>query len=435
MQPFRLADAESALNSGRRFTIARVIARLNVGGPATQAILMTEAFQKKGYRALLLAGEIPPGEGSMEYLAEERGVRPIRIDKLSRRISFLADLKSWWRLIRIFRRERPVILHTHTAKAGTLGRLAAMVTGVPVRVHTFHGHVFSGYFSFVLTRVFLAIERFLARHTDCIIAISDSQRNELVATYKIAPARKVVTIPLGFDLERFLRIDIDGREGSIRAAAGCHGNATLVGWIGRMTAIKDPALFLESAARIHAALPSAQFVMVGDGDLRQDCEARIRREGIDGRVALAGWKRDLISVYADLDLLLLTSINEGTPLALLEAMASGRPFVATDVGGIRDLMIGPGRKEGRKEEGWERFDNGILVPRDSRRLAEAAEYLLLRPELRREMGCAGREFVRKYYSCDRLASDLEQVYMRLARKKKCMEEDVDMTSPSEPAIV
>jgi glycosyltransferase involved in cell wall biosynthesis len=417
------------MKSGRGFTIARLIARLNVGGPSTQAILMTEAFQKKGYRALLLTGEVPAGEGSMEYLAHERGVEPIKITKLSRKLSSTADLQSFWRLIRLFRRERPMILHTHTAKAGTLGRLAAMVTGVPVRVHTFHGHVFSGYFSPGLTRIFLAIERFLGRHTDCIIAISWSQRKELVETYRIAPQDKVVTIPLGFDLDRFLRVN--EHEGSLRAAAGCGREAALVGWIGRMTAIKAPALFLESAVRIQAALPSVQFVMVGDGDLRPDCEAHIRQAGLHDKVVLAGWKRDLSPVYADLDLLLLTSINEGTPLALLEAMASGRSFIATDVGGVRDLMTGTVRKE----EGWERFDNGILVPRDSRRIAEAAQYLLVRPELRREMGRAGREFVRKRYSCGRLAADLEHLYVQLARRKKCLEENEAVPSPSEPATV
>jgi len=416
------------MKSGTGFTIARLIARLNVGGPSTQAILMTEAFQKKGYRALLLTGEVPAGEGSMEYLAHERGVRPIKITKLSRQLSSAADLQSFWRLVRLFRRERPMILHTHTAKAGTLGRLAAMVTGVPVRVHTFHGHVFSGYFSPGLTRIFLAIERFLGRHTDCIIAISRSQRQELVEIYKIAPPDKVVTIPLGFDLDRFLQVN--GQEGSLRAAAGCSREAALVGWIGRMTAIKAPALFLESAVRIRAALPSVQFVMVGDGELRADCEAHIRQTGLHGKVVLAGWKRDLSPVYADLDLLLLTSINEGTPLALLEAMASGRPFIATDVGGVRDLMTGTARRE----QGWERFENGILVPRDSRRIAEAAQYLLLRPELRQEMGRAGREFVRNHYSCGRLAADLEQLYVQLARQKKCLEENNDVPSPSEPAI-
>jgi glycosyltransferase involved in cell wall biosynthesis len=417
------------MNSRRTFTIARLIARLNVGGPATQAILMTEAFRKKGYRALLLTGDVPPGEGSVEYLASERSVHPIKISKLSRRISAAADLKSLWRLIRFFRCERPTILHTHTAKAGTLGRLAAIATGVPVRVHTFHGHVFSGYFSPTLTRIFIAIERFLGRHTDCIIAVSPSQRKELVETYSIAPPEKVVTIPLGFDLDQFL--GVNGHEGSLRAAAGCSREAGLVGWIGRMTEIKDPALFLESAVRIRGALPSAQFVMVGDGELREDCEARIRKVGLQDKVLLAGWKRHLSSVYADLDLLLLTSINEGTPLALLEAMASGRSFIATDVGGVRDLMIGTVHKE----QSWERFDNGILVPRDSLRIAEAAEYLLLRPELRREMGRCGREFVRNRYSCNRLADDLEHLYIQLARRKKCFEKGIDVTSPSEPAIV
>jgi glycosyltransferase involved in cell wall biosynthesis len=421
LESFRTANVEIDVNSRRSFTIARLIARLNVGGPATQAILMTEAFQKKGYRALLLTGEVPPGEGSMETLAYERGLQPIKINTLSRKVSPGADLKSLWRLIRLFRRERPMIVHTHTAKAGTLGRLAAMVTRVPVRVHTFHGHVFEGYFSRGLTRIFLAIERFLGRHTDCIIAVSRSQRKDLVETYKVAPPDKVVTIPLGFDLDPFLRVN--GQEGSLRAGVRCNGEAVVVGWIGRLTAIKGPDLFLESARRILAASASVKFVMVGDGELRQDCESHIRRAGLQDSVVLAGWKRDLVSVYSDLDLLLLTSINEGTPLTLLEAMASGRPFIATDVGGVRDLMVG----SARPEEGWERFGNGILVPRDSRRIAEAAQYLLSRPELRREMGSAGREFVRTHYSQHRLAADLERLYVQLARKKKCLEEGVEVT--------
>ena len=167
------------MNSKHNLTIARVIARLNVGGPAIQAILMTDAFRQKGYRTLLLTGEVPEGEGSMEYLARERNIAPIKIGTLSRRISWHKDLATLWQLIRILRRERPLVLHTHTAKAGTLGRLAALATGVPVRVHTFHGHVFRGYFSPLVTRAFLAVERFLARHTDRIIAISDSQKHEL----------------------------------------------------------------------------------------------------------------------------------------------------------------------------------------------------------------------------------------------------------------
>jgi glycosyltransferase involved in cell wall biosynthesis len=416
------------------FTIARLIARLNVGGPATQAILMTEAFRNKGYRALLITGEVAPGEGSMEGVAAERGLQLIKIDTLSRRLSLAADLKSLWRFIRIFRRERPVVVHTHTAKAGTLGRLAAILTGAPVRVHTFHGHVFDGYFSPRRTRIFLAIERFLGRHTDCIIAVSPSQRQELVDKYRIAPAEKVVTIALGFDLERYLQVSysqVNGEPGAFRGNVGCAREMPLVGWIGRMTAIKAPSLFLDSAAQLHNMLPSVQFVMVGDGELRKDCEAQIRENGLQDKVVLTGWKSDLSPIYAGLDLVLLTSVNEGTPLTLLEAMACGRPFVATDVGGVRDLMIGTARRE----SGWERFDNGILVPRDSRRIAQAAEYLLLRPELRQEMGRAGREFVRTHYSYHRLATELEHLYVQLARKKKCLRAETESSSPSEPAVI
>ena len=232
-------------------TIVRVIARLNVGGPAIQAILLTEAFHRRGYRTLLLAGEVSAGEESMEYLARERQVHAIPIAKLGRRISFLRDLQSLWRLIGIMRRERPTVVHTHTAKAGVLGRLAAMLTGVPVRVHTFHGHVFRGYFSSAVTRFFLITERFFARHTDCIVAISESQRRELIEVYKVAASEKVATIPLGFDLDQFL--SIQERESELRQSSSCPETPPLVGWVGRLTSIKAPELFISSAAQAASA--------------------------------------------------------------------------------------------------------------------------------------------------------------------------------------
>ncbi len=416
------------MSAHQQLKIARVIARLNVGGPATQAILMTDAFQRRGYQASLLTGEVAPGEASMEYLARELNIQPVKIAAMSRKISYTRDLQSLWRLVRIFRREKPAILHTHTAKAGTLGRLAAMLTGIPVRVHTFHGHVFHGYFSAPRTRVFLAIERFLARHTDCIVAVSESQKRELVEVYRIAPEKKVVSIPLGFDLQGFLRVE--GREGSLRASIGCPPESLLVGWVGRLTAIKGPDLFLESAAMVASDLPLARFVMAGDGELRGSCEKRIPGTGLEGKLSFVGWQRDLSRVYADLELLLLTSINEGTPLALLEAMASARAIVATDVGGIRDLMTG----KVRKERGWERFDNGILVPRDPRVIANAVQYLLLHPELRRDMGLAGRKFVSARFSERRLADELESLYLRLAKDKKVFRENLGRT-PAEPVAV
>lgn len=372
---------------------------------------MTDAFRKKGYRPLLVTGEVPDGEGSLEYLAQNKGIVPIRIGAMSRKISWAKDLTTLWQLVRIFYREKPTVLHTHTAKAGTLGRLAAIVTGVPVRVHTFHGHVFRGYFSPRVTRMFLTIERFLARHTDCIIAISESQKRELAEVYRIAPAGKIFVVPLGFDLDPFLAVN--GRVGKLRNSLGCDANTFLVGWVGRLTAIKDPDLFFHCARHLASASRKFLCALVGDGELREHCETQIAAAGLDRVVHLTGWQQQLHGIYADLDLVVLTSINEGTPLCLLEAMASGKAFVSTDVGGVRDLMVGPAIRERE----FEVFQNGILAPRDGEALAHAVAYLMENPTLRREMGKAGRSFAKARFSSQRLADDLESLYLSLARAK------------------
>jgi glycosyltransferase involved in cell wall biosynthesis len=391
-------------------TIARVIARLNVGGPAIQAILMTRVFRERGYNTLLLTGSVAPGETSMDYLALQEGVEFTRIATMSRRVSFLSDLMSLYRLIHIFRRECPTIVHTHTAKAGTLGRVAAILTGVPVRVHTFHGHVFSGYFGPVTNRFFIGIERLLARYTDRIVAISDSQRRDLVEVYKIAPGNKVVTIPLGLDLLPFL----EAPSPVGRSAAGISGPR--IAWVGRLTAIKCPELLVEAASLVHASCATARFVVVGDGDARQDLQLRIVNVGLTGVIQLLGSCDDMRGIYANTDLLLLTSRNEGTPVALLEAMASGKPFVATDVGGVRDLMVG----SGREQDGFEIFDNGILAPVDCDVLARAVLFLSSQPDLCLQMGAIGRAHVLQRFSYTRLADDLERLYSELARTKRLL---------------
>jgi len=401
--------SEDVVNSSQSIKIVRVIARLNIGGPAIQAILLTDALRRKGYRALLLAGQVSPGEESMEHLAREKKVHPISISKLGRKISLFRDLQSLWRLVAILRRERPTIIHTHTAKAGALGRLAAIVTGVPVRVHTFHGHVFHGYFSSSVTRFFIFLERLLARHTDCIIAISESQRKELTDKYRIAPSDRVVTVPLGFDLDPFLRVP----EKSAARSSACVESPPLVGWIGRLTAIKAPELFIAGVTQTSV---SAKFIMVGDGELRGACQDLIRKNDLAQKLEILGWRREMAGVYAELDLLVLTSINEGTPLAILEAMACARAFIATDVGGIRGLMVG----EPVHEHGWQRFENGILVPQNASLVARAIDFLASRPELRQAMGISGRECAKSRYSYDRLVASLENLYLGLAQKKNCV---------------
>src|ERR1700733_5868263 len=399
------------MDSKPNLTIATVIARLNIGGAASQAILMTEAFRQKGYRSILLTGEVPASEGSMEYLSLDRNIIPIKIGTMSRSISWHKDLTTLWQLIRILYREKPDVIHTHTAKAGTLGRLAAIATGVPVRVHTFHGHVFRGYFSPFVTRIFLAVERFLARRTDCIIAISASQKRELVEVYRIAPAEKVAVLPLGIDLDPFLKIN--GHNGELRPSLGCDAETFLVGWVGRLAPIKDPELFLAAARHLPCDSGNLRFALIGDGELRRRCESQAAEAEFKGTVHIAGWRQDLHRIYPDLDIVVSSSINEGTPVSLLEAMASGKAFVSTDVGGVRDLMVGPAKPQ----DGFEVFENGILVSRDAELLAHAIAYLMKNPAVRQSMGQAGRRFVAARFSCQRLADDLESLYLSLARSK------------------
>ena len=289
------------MKSAENFTIARVIARLNIGGPAMQAILMTDAFRKKGYRALLLAGEVPAGEGSMEYLAREKDIVPIKIGTMSRRISWRKDLTTFWQLVRVHRERRQFSIPTLRKRA----RSADWRRSQPeiLRVHTFHGHVFRGYFSPLVTRIFLVIERFLARHTDCIIAISESQKQELAEKVnRIAPAKQISVIPLGFALYPFLRVQerrvqdrrvqesrveerlvqeqrveeqrVPAQAGHLRQSLGYDAATFLVGWVGQLTAIEVPDLFLRCARQLAGNSRNFRFVLVGGRRL-----ARMRKEG------------------------------------------------------------------------------------------------------------------------------------------------------------
>jgi glycosyltransferase involved in cell wall biosynthesis len=417
------------MSSQHNIRIARVIARLNVGGPAIQAILMTEAFNRRGYESILLTGDVPPGEASMEYFAASKGVEAIKLDSLSRRISIVKDFFTLWKLWLTFIRVRPTIVHTHTAKAGTLGRIAAVLARVPVRVHTFHGHVFRGYFSKPLTAFFTTIERFLACFTDRIVTVSESQKRELCEEFKVADDEKIDVIPLGFELDPFIKVGTP--RGVFRQSLCCPAQTPLVGWVGRFAPVKAPDLFVDAASEY--APEAAQFVMVGDGELRALCEARIRERNLESRIVIVGWRRDLSDIYSDLDLVVLTSHNEGTPVALLEAMASGRCFISTHAGGVRDLMIG----EPFVTAGMEIFKNGVLVKRQPAVIAAAIQYLLNRRDLRKSMGEAGREFVRGKFSVQRLADDLERLYLQLAMQKGIIADAKapPATRPSRVAVV
>jgi glycosyltransferase involved in cell wall biosynthesis len=387
--------------------IARAIARLNIGGPAIQAVLLTRELADAGHSTSLLVGNVPESEGNMEYLADEMGVSLVRIPGLSREVSIFSDLRAFWDLYRWLKRERPDILHTHTAKAGALGRLAAIASGTPC-VHTYHGNVFEGYFSRRKSAVYLMIERLLARGTRRIIAVSPRQRQDLASRFRVAPAARISTVRLGFDLSGFLEI------AQARFAEKNGHKPLVVAWIGRLTGVKDPLMYPTIAARCAGAKAISAFLMVGDGELGVEVEAEKRRLDLGDRLRLTGWQRDMNSVYGQTDILLLTSKNEGTPVAAIEAMAAGCPVILPDVGGVADLMSG--NPECR--DGYSIFDNGILVDRRTpETFAEALNWLASDPRRCAQMGRTASIFAQQNFSKERLVNEIEEVYKSVLEQR------------------
>jgi glycosyltransferase involved in cell wall biosynthesis len=381
-----------------RLRVARVISRLNVGGPAIHTILLAAGLDPAAFDSRLYIGTPGPREGDLLPLALARGVRPIAVPGLGRSIHPGRDLSALARLVREFRAFRPHIVHTHAAKAGALGRLAAWLTRVPVTVHTFHGHVLHGYFSPPVTAAFRAIERILARTTTRIVAISPRQRDDLLAMSIGRPERMRV-IPLGLELDRFL--DAQARRGRLRAHLRLPAEARLVGIVARLVPIKDHRTFFAAAARVARADPATHFVVAGDGPLRADLEAAARQAGLSERAHFLGWWEDLAALYADLDVVALSSRNEGTPVSLLEAMAAGLPVVATAVGGVPDVV-----RHG---------ETGLLVPAgDPASLAAALGSLLADPERRSALGLAGRRAAYPAHDAKTLVARTEALYRALA---------------------
>lgn len=378
--------------------ILRIITRLNIGGPAIHAILLTQGL---GFKTQLVTGSIGEGEGDMSYLAQEKGVRPILIPELGRNIRWDDDIAAFFKLYRLIKREKPYIIHTHMAKAGTLGRLAGVIAKVPIRIHTFHGHVFQGYFNPLATKLFIIIEKVLARFCQRLVTISPTQYHQLCYDYKIAPRDRFVLIPLGFDLTPFL--NSESQAGKLREELGIPPKTYLIGIIGRLTPVKNHRLFFRAAWEVLKREPEVKFLVVGGGELLKELNAFVKKLGIEEKVIFLGWRRDMDLIYADLDVVVLTSINEGTPVTLIEAMASAKPVVATRVGGVPDVV-----KDGV---------TGILVPpEDVIGLTQGILKLLEDKKLREDLGRAGREFVRERFSKDRLIRDMENLYTTILVK-------------------
>ena len=385
--------------------VVRVITRLNIGGPSIQAARLTSALDSHGFSTTLIHGRLGDGEGDMSYLIAP-GARTIHLETLRRPLSPLADLRALVGLYRELQRARPAIVHTHMAKAGLLGRVAAaaynLSRGAAPRthiIHTYHGHVLEGYFSPLMTGVFITLERLLARLSDVIIAISPAIERELRDDFRIGKAAQYRVVPLGFDLGEFAAIDEDARTAA-RRRLSVPTDAEVVSTVGRLTAIKQHRLFLDAIAEAARTRPRLLALIAGDGELRRDLEDYARQRAIADRVCFLGWRRDLSTIYGATDVFLLTSRNEGTPVALIEAMASGVPGVSTDVGGVKDVI--------------DSGDVGARVPdRDAAGLAASLVRYLDDPELLRRTGLRARARVVERYSLDKLVCNIAALYSQL----------------------
>ena len=381
----------------------RAHARLNVGGPAMHVSLLSAGLEARGFRTTLVTGRVEAGEADMTDYALERGVTPVVVRALGRSVSPLADLRSFGELLSLVRRARPDVVHTHTAKAGALGRLAAALCGVRVRIHTFHGHVFHGYFGAAATQLVLLAERTLGLLSHRVLAVSEEVGRDLAGVYGVVPPGKIEVVPLGLDLEAFAAAGRGEGRGALRAEIGAAADEPLVGITGRLVPVKDHAFFLEAGAALLREEPRARLVVIGSGPLEEELRARARALGIEGRVHFLGWRRDTARLTADLDVAALTSLNEGTPVALIEAAAAGLPVVSRDVGGVASALRG--------------VADVILVPAGAPPAGFAAS---LAAAIRTSRGRARRpdpEVLRRY-SVSRLCDDVERIYREELRRRR-----------------
>lgn len=405
--------------------VLRIIARLNVGGPARHVVWLTEGL-KQDYETLLVAGVVPPGEDDMSYVAANAGIEPMILKEMSREIS-PKDAITVWKLYRLMVRERPDIVHTHTAKAGTVGRVAGLLyrwmtpstlVGRPRRcrfVHTYHGHVFHSYYSPNKTRLFLAVEQFLAKlATDRIIVISQQQRQEINENFRVGRRNQFSVIPLGIDLNVYA--DWKARRDAFRTELGATSDEVLIGIVGRLTEIKNHRGFLDAVAQLKKiSKAKMRFLVIGDGGPRPQLESHANELGLRDDVLFLGSRSDPENFYPALDIVALTSLNEGTPLSLIEAMANERPVIATAVGGVVDLL---GQKLS-SADGFHICERGVLVEgKDAETFARGLALLIEDEATRRKIAIRGREFVEKNYSKERLLRDVSSLYQQIVSEAR-----------------
>jgi len=369
--------------------VLRVIARMNVGGPAWQVSVLTRGLENGEFTSQLVCGEI--SEGEADFLALRDPELPVtRVRTLGRSLNAFDDVRAFWQLLSIMRKTKPQIVHTHTAKAGVLGRIAAILTRVPVRVHTFHGHVLHGYFSPLVTRVFIQIERVLSRFTHGIVSVGSQVRDDLLAVGIGTPEKYTVIAP------GVARGEIVSKDFA-RKSLGVDPEAQVALFIGRLTQIKRPDRLLEAFDLVLKEVPSAVLLMAGEGELFESTKAM--GEHFGESVRFLGWRSDLATLFAASDVAVLSSDNEGMPVTLIEASMAGVPCVTTDVGSAREVVLDK--------------ETGFVVSADSDALARALVTLFTNEKLCQEMGVAATKHTMANFSSNRLVQDHVNLYRKL----------------------
>lgn len=376
--------------------ILNIITRLNIGGASIHVVEISRLFNDGNYNSTVLYGNVESNEKDMLYFAKEYDFPLINLPSMGRSLNPLLDLTLIWQVYRVIRTLKPDIVHTHTAKAGFAGRIAARLAGVPVILHTFHGNNFRGYFGKFMTWVSIHTERLLASLSTRIIAISEQQRDELLA-FGIAPLEKLRVIHLGFDFSRILHREED--IGAFKRAYSIGKDQLLIAFVGRLTAIKDPFALIRIAERVYARKhpPEVVFAFVGDGELAEELKAEVRRLGFQEKIIFTGFIKDLRPLYADAGILLLTSLNEGTPVAIIEAMANRVLVIASEVGGVPNLI--------------ENGVHGILIPPgDIDAFSEAISSVLEGKAESASMLLRAKERINRDYSLDRLRGEFTVLF-------------------------
>ncbi len=386
--------------------ILRIINRFNLGGPTYNATFLS-AFLSEDFETRLIGGPHEANEGSSLFIPQKYGVVAEIVPEFQRKVSFFRDRKAIEAVRKIIREYKPDIVHTHASKAGAVGRIAAYKEKVPIIVHTFHGHVFHSYFGRLKTSIYLFAERWLARRTDAIVAISDTQMRELTETYKVAPKYKFRTIELGFDLDPFA-VDKEKKRTDFRKRYGLSDDSVAIGIIGRLTAIKNHEGFFEIIRRLapNTKTPFEVFV-IGDGELADQLKGRalqIEKEAGRSIFRFTSWITDIAGMIQGLDIVALYSRNEGTPVSLIESQAAGVPVITTRTGGVQDVVL----------EG----ETGFIVEiGESDLYLSRLQELVNDENLRKKMSQNGWKHVQERYHYRRLCAETEQLYLELLRKK------------------